>query len=97
VGQHVGVVAPRFFQRIGQDWQAVEGAISVDAGGQGDGGFGSPKRIEGDWPERVAEDAAEEAVPLLQPDDVPLVSFGVDQVRTDHPSTRLPTELFSRI
>ena len=55
-----GGIAPGFFQRIGQDGQAVEGAVGVDAGGEGDGGFRSPAGVECDRAERVAENAAEE-------------------------------------
>jgi hypothetical protein len=43
VVQHVGVVASGFFERIGQDRQAVEGTIGVYAGRERDGRFGSPR------------------------------------------------------
>ncbi|MCU0705123.1 MAG: hypothetical protein MUF18_14215 [Fimbriiglobus sp.] len=59
------MIATRFFERIGQDWQTVEGTLSIDAGCEGDGGFGTPHGIELDRPERVADNASEYRQVLL--------------------------------
>ena len=58
--QHVEVIATSFFERIGENGQAVEGTLFVNASRERNGGFRPPRRSEGDWPEWVAEDAAEE-------------------------------------
>jgi len=74
VCQHVGVIATRFFECIGENRQAVERPLGVDAGRERNGGFGAPSRIERDRLKRVAEDAAEE-VGLGTCDLQPLVIF----------------------
>ena len=46
VGEDVGVVAPGILQRIGQDRQAVEGTVGVDAPGELDDRGGEPGGVE---------------------------------------------------
>jgi len=52
-----GIRAAGFFQGIGQDGQAVEGSVVVDAFGEGVHGRRLPRGVERDGAKRIAEDA----------------------------------------
>ena len=58
--EDVGVLAPGILESVGEDREAVEGPIGVDAFGEGENGGREPGEIEGDAVERVADDVAEE-------------------------------------
>src|SRR5690349_5601475 len=63
--QNIGVVAAGLLQRVGEDGQAAEGTVLVDAPGGAVDGRGAPGRVEGDGAEEVAEEAAEKGGLLL--------------------------------
>ena len=56
MSQNVGIGAAGIFQGIGQDRQAVEGAVGVYGLGETGDGAREPGGVKGDGPERVAED-----------------------------------------
>src|SRR5262249_23251480 len=68
--QHIGVVAARILQRVGEDRQPVEGAVSVGALGERDDGGGKPGGIDRYRAEGGAEDVADKGS-LLSPLAVP--------------------------
>src|SRR5262245_32137852 len=53
--EDVGVVAAGVFERVGEDWHPLEGAVIVDGLSESDGVGGAPGRIERDGTEGVAE------------------------------------------
>src|SRR5262249_48630425 len=59
--EHVGTGAARVFEGIGENRQAVEGALIVDALREGDDVPGPPGGIDPDGTESVAEDVTENA------------------------------------
>jgi hypothetical protein len=59
VEQEVGVRAAGFFERIREDWQAVEAAILIDGIGDGDSGRGEPCGIGDDGSERIVTNYVE--------------------------------------
>ena len=70
VVQDVGVVAAGVFEGVGEDRQAVEGAVVVDGLGKGGDVRCSPGGMERDGAERVAEDVTNQ-IRLLEPLRVP--------------------------
>jgi hypothetical protein len=72
VGEDVRVVAAGVFEGIGQDRHAVEGTVVVDAASERDDGGREPGGIDGDGPEGIAEDVAEQPA-AHGPDRVPTV------------------------
>ena len=58
--QDVGVIAASVFEGIGEDGQAVEGAVVVDGLSQGGDVRRSPGGVERDGAEGIAEDSTEQ-------------------------------------
>jgi hypothetical protein len=77
MGEHIRVVATGFLQRVGQDWQAAERAIGVDAVGEREDRGRAPARIDGDGAEGIAEDVSDELglVDLLFEEPLEVVSI----------------------
>jgi hypothetical protein len=59
VGQHLGVVAAGFFQRVGQDRHRADVTRLVHLARQYEGGAGAPFGRKRNGAERVADDVAE--------------------------------------
>jgi hypothetical protein len=57
VVQHVVAVATGVLKCVGEDGEAVERTLGVDAGGEGDNRRGQPFRFDGDGVEGVPHDA----------------------------------------
>jgi hypothetical protein len=66
VVEDVGAIAPGILQRVGEDWQRVEGAIRVNAFGERNDSGPAPRGVGGHGPEGVAEDVADQPI-LLAP------------------------------
>jgi hypothetical protein len=61
VVQDVGIIAAGVFEGVGEDGQAVEGAVIVDALCQSDGVSCSPRKIRVGGTKRIAGNVAEDA------------------------------------
>jgi len=58
--EDASIVTARFFEGIAQDRHAVEGSEMVDGFGERNRVGRKPSRVDGHWPERVAEDVPQE-------------------------------------
>jgi len=60
VVEDIGIGAASVFEGVGEDGEAVEGAVSVDGIGEALDGRRFPSQVEGDRSEGVADDVTEQ-------------------------------------